>query len=160
MSRRSKPASPDVLAGVAAGLAAGLVAAWMMNAAQELVPPKTKSKAVPATQKAADRLAKGATGKTLPPKRRKMGGTVMHYATGAAFGALYGVAAEFAPVVTAGMGIPLGLAVSAVADELLVPALGFSAPPWHVPARSHVYGIVSHMLFGAAAETVRRIARG
>ncbi len=51
-------------------------------------------------------------------------GEAVHYAMGAGSGLIYGIAAEVAPVTTAGLGLPFGAAVWLVADDVVVPALG------------------------------------
>lgn len=63
---------------------------------------------------------------------------------GAVSGAVYGIAAEFAPAVTGGAGVPFGTAVWLVADDLAVPALGLSDSPPDYPASMHAYSLASH----------------
>lgn len=46
-----------------------------------------------------------------------------------------------------------------VADETMVPALGFSRPPGEYPASTHVYAFTSHIVFGLALEGARRAIR-
>lgn len=43
-----------------------------------------------------------------------------------------------------------GLAMSAVADELLTPLLGFSAPNGAYPPDTDLRGVAAHVAFGAA----------
>ena len=49
-----------------------------------------------------------------------------------------------------------GTAVWAVADELLVPAMGLSDPPTRTPLRRHLYVLVGHWAYGAMLELVQR----
>lgn len=83
----------------------------------------------------------------------------MHYATGAASGAVYGIAAELAPKVTAGSGLTFGTAVWLVVDETTVPLLGLSKGPTEYPLSTHVYALVSHFVFGVTTEIMRRMLR-
>ncbi len=84
----------------------------------------------------------------------------MHYATGAAGGLVYGVAAELAPEITGGVGLPYGAAFWLVVDEGLVPLLGFAKGPTEYPLSAHAYALASHLVFGATADGVRRLLRG
>lgn len=43
-----------------------------------------------------------------------------------------------------------GAAMSVVADELMTPAFGFSAPNLDYPLVTHVRGFLAHLVFGAA----------
>ena len=139
----------DVLKGLAAGTIGGLVASWVMdefqavwikatelrhyspgNASNESSPAtRGKEQAVreeqePATVKAAEMISEKILGYQLAKEKKKIAGAAVHYATGAASGAIYGAAAEVAPNVTIGAGIPFGTAVWLVVDETAVPLLG------------------------------------
>jgi uncharacterized membrane protein YagU involved in acid resistance len=50
-----------------------------------------------------------------------------------------------------------GAAVSLVADEMAMPALGFTPPAPEVAASAHLRGFVSHLVFGLALEATRRL---
>ena len=111
---------PNPLAGALAGLVAGLAAAYLMEAAQRLLPSPDTGDDEPATVVTADTISKATTGETIPRAHRALAGNVLHYALGGALGAAYGGVAEYSPIVTAGLGAPFGLAVAAVLDEALV----------------------------------------
>jgi hypothetical protein len=77
----------------------------------------------------------------------------------------YGLAVQWAPLypllrrrtrlgpITAGLAT--GAAMSVVADELVTPAFGFSAPNLDYPLLTHARGFVAHLVFGlAVAATV------
>lgn len=51
-----------------------------------------------------------------------------------------------------------GAAMSAIVDEGLTPALGFSAPNRAYPAATHVRGVVAHLAFGLAVAAVTEAA--
>jgi hypothetical protein len=57
-------------------------------------------------------------------------------------------------------GVPFGAILFAGADEVALPALGLSDKPAAYPLSTHVYGLVSHAVYGVTTETVRRIVRG
>ena len=153
--------TPDPIRGALAGLAAGLVASFAMSMAQKLfasLGPKQGS-GDPATVKAANKLSRAATGRSLEKEQKEGAGGAVHYATGAALGIAYGLAAEYRPEVTAGAGTAFGATTSVVLDEAGVPLAGLGKPPWQAPLASHAFGLASHVIFGLAAEGTRRALR-
>lgn len=147
--------------GAAAGLAAGLVASLAMDQFQKVwarfvTMPKGGE---PATVKAADKASRAITGKPVAKADKPQAGTIVHYLFGGALGAAYGVAAEYRPGVTRGFGSAFGLGTATLFDEVAVPAAGLSKAPTAYPARSHLYGYASHLVFGAVTEAVRRSLR-
>jgi putative membrane protein len=93
------------------------------------------------------------------PRAKQMAGEFVHLAFGAINGALYGLAAELDPRVTAAAGIPFGTSVWVVADEGVVPALGLSRGPREASAGLLAYGFLSHCVYGFTTETVRSLIR-
>lgn len=159
---RAAASGPRRLHGLLAGAVAGLAASFVMNQFQRLAAATgkaPKSKVEPATDKAANRLHKAATSKPLAQAKRKPAGNAVHYAFGAALGSVYGVAAEYEPRIGKDFGTSFGLGVAAIFDEAAVPALGLARPPEKTPAAMHVYGIVSHLIFGWTVELTRRLLR-
>jgi hypothetical protein len=65
----------------------------------------------PATVKAAETVARKLFGHHLENSEKGRAGNAVHYATGGTCGAVYGLAAELAPGVTAAVGVPFGTAV-------------------------------------------------
>lgn len=179
----------DVMKGLAAGVVAGIVASWVMNQFQstwsKLIEGKEKPHGAQSLQEgsphhgvareleergsddeednAAVRAGTAVTefvfDKKLTREEKQTAGAVAHYAMGAASGAIYGAAAEFTPLATAGAGLPFGAAVWLVADEAVVPAAGLSKGPTEYPLSVHAYALASHLVFGASTEVVRRAVR-
>lgn len=89
------------------------------------------------------------------PDAKRAAGEFVHLAFGALNGALYAVAAELEPRVTAAAGVPFGVGVWAVADEGIVPALGLSRGPREASAGLLTYGLLSHFVYGMTTECVR-----
>lgn len=156
---KSNIGAPNLFAGVLAGTLAGLAAAWVMNAVQSVVLVTPPGNADSATAKTANLVHKSVTGKLLAKTRKKAVGNYLHFAFGAFLGSIYGALAEYCPVATTGFGMPFGLTVAGIADEVLVPLLGLSVPPWKSSAKSHTYGLVSHIVFGSIVEATRRTIR-
>jgi hypothetical protein len=150
-----------LLKGAAVGLAAGLIASLAMNQFQAAVASLSsgEDKGEPSTEKAADRISRAVKGEPLADERKAAAGNLVHYALGAALGVAYGLAAEVRPGITAGFGTAFGAGVAALLDEAAVPAAGLAPPPSDVPAVTHVYALVSHLVFGVTAEASRRVLR-
>ena len=114
------------------------------------------------TAKVADKIV-GIAGRELSPEGKKTGGMVVHYAFGTLMGALYGTALEFAPRKyrrnAIGSGLVMATALFAGADEVALPALGLTGSPTETPPSAHVYGLVSHLVYGATAGVVTRTLR-
>ena len=172
------PTSPgldrsDLLRGLAAGLVGGVVASAAMNTFQSAVTPLLQKaqranddggqgsqgdadSSEPATVRLAEVVSSSLLGHCLRDDEKDAAGEAVHYATGAALGGLYGLAAALEPRVTAGAGMAYGVAVAAVLDEAIVPALRLSGPPWRSPLSIHAYSLASHLVFGLTLEVVRR----
>ena len=125
-------AKPKSLAkGLLAGFVGGLVGTVAMTLAERLLP----------AHKASD------------PDTKPDG---VRWAFGAAVGAAYGAVAEFYPAATAREGITFGMAVGALSEEGVLPAIGVIAKP---SARDRAAEITSHVVFGVATEVVRGFVR-
>lgn len=115
----------------------------------------------PASSQVASLAAEATIGRPLTEsEKREVGGPIVHYAFGAAAGALYGAVAERSPGATAGAGMPYGTALWVAADELGLPALGLARKPTEYPLSRHASAFASHLVFGLAVEGVRRLLRG
>lgn len=161
----------NILKGVVAGAIGGLVASWTMNqfqkvwaAAEEKIaggkPKKSGGDGDDSTMKTADAIYKAVKGKHLTKAQKKKAGPAVHYAFGAIMGAVYGAATEIAPSANALAGIPFGATLFAGADEITLPLLGLSKGPAEYPLSQHVYGLVSHGVYGVTTEMVRKVVRG
>ena len=174
----------SLLSGALAGAIAGVAGALAMNQVQRLAAraghgreagdatiglPRTGRGPQPAqaignasddaTAKVAN-AALSVVGYELNDRRAKQrAGEFVHLAFGAINGALYGLAAELDPRVTAAAGVPFGASLWAVADEGAVPALGLSRGPRDASPGLLAYGLLSHCVFGITTEVVRRSIR-
>jgi putative membrane protein len=171
MARRRQRKS--IWKGAVAGMAGGLAASWVMNEFQAGWSAVAKSlsqnestngggdrqqpdEAEDATMKAAGKLSESLLRRPLTKEEKKKAGPLVHYAFGTAMGALYGVLSEEIPKVKSGFGLPFGAALFIGADEIAVPALGLSSQsPSETKPQDHIYGLVSHFVYGATTELVR-----
>lgn len=176
----------DLVKGAVAGLVGGLIASWTMNqfqaawskvtegfekphGAQSMQPSEgstpgqspdqNKEDQDDATVKAAKAISENVFGHELKESEKKPAGAAVHYAFGTATGGLYGAAAEIAPQLTTGLGLPFGVAFWMVADEGAVPLLGLSKGPTEYPVSTHAYALASHLVYGLTAEVTRRAVR-
>lgn len=108
-----------------------------------------------ATVRAANTALSAVGHELTDPRAKRMAGEFVHLAFGAINGALYAVAAELEPRLTIGAGVPFGVAVWALADEGVVPALGWSRGPSQLSAGLLTYGLLSHVVYGLTTECVR-----
>lgn len=163
--------------GLAAGFVSGLVGTYLMTQAHSLLGRLTRSKELEenaqhsaqrgerrsaegkedATVRAASAISEGLFHHKLSQRQKKVAGPVVHYAMGAVTGAIYGAAAELAPGVTRGAGLPFGTSVWLAADEVAVPALGLSAPPREHPPSVHALALAAHLVYGVSTEMTRRL---
>lgn len=169
---------PSVTKGLAAGLVGGLAATWVMTKAQQAWSAAQSSQEEPSTSESessgaddgeddsqpttvtvASNVSRALTGRDIPDEKKPVSGQVVHYGFGTLMGGLYGTAAELDRRATAGFGTGFGAALFTSADEAALPALGLSPPPHRVPASTHAYGLMSHLVYGVTAELVRRIVR-
>jgi uncharacterized membrane protein YagU involved in acid resistance len=96
----------------------------------------------------------------LTKDEKKKAGPVVHYAFGALLGAVYGASVEMNPAANALAGVPFGAILFAAANEMALPVLGLSDKPAAYPLSTHLYGLVSHAVYGVTTETIRRMVRG
>jgi len=122
-------------------------------------PDQSKEDQDDATVKAAKAISESVFRHRLKESEKKPAGAAVHYAFGTATGGLYGAAAEIAPEVTTGLGLPFGVAFWLVADEGVVPLLGLSKGPTEYPVSTHAYALASHLVYGLTAEVTRRAVR-
>jgi hypothetical protein len=111
----------------------------------------------------AERLAQtisvGVLEHELTPREKDLAGTAFHYAYGVSMGAVYGAAAEAAPVATAGAGMPYGALIWLGADEMAVPALGLSKSSFEYSPSINAAALAAHLVYGVVLESVRRSVR-
>ena len=111
----------------------------------------------PASRSAASDAAEAMAGRPLTEREKNIAGPLVHYAFGAAAGAIYGAAAARTPRITAGAGAPYGAAVFLTAGEVVVPLAGLARKPTAYPPERHVAALATHVVFGLTLEAVRRL---
>lgn len=83
---------------------------------------------------------------------------VFHYGLAVSWAPTYATLRRRTRLGPVAAGLASGAAMTAIVDEGLTPALGFSAPNRAYPAVAHVRGAVSHLAFGLAVAAVTEAA--
>lgn len=162
MSDQGGLTTGKLVRGAAAGLVAGITASFVMDRFQAALGALSSSATdqdEPATEKAADGIARALTGTAVAGGNKALAGQAIHYVLGAALGVVYGVTAELRPSVTTGFGTAFGLGTATLLDEIAVPLSGVGKPPWQAGLSGNLYSYASHLVFGGATELVRRHVR-
>ena len=116
----------------------------------------------PSSQVAASQMAEG-LGYPLDEHKRELAGSAVHYGLGIAWGPVYGLLRRHGGMKPLAAGALTGASLSLILDEVLVPALNFSAPNSAYPALTHVRGLLNHLAYGAVvavtAESLYRLTQ-
>jgi len=166
------------VAGLVSGLVGGLAGTWAMSefqgwwsrAVDGFESPSSagrhdardwqeKDEEQNANELAAQEIAIHTIDRPLTRAELGVAATAVHYAFGAALGALYGAVGETMPAVRAGAGAGFGSAVWFGADEIAMPILGLSGPTTERRADHHAQSFATHIVFGVTTEIVRRAVR-
>ena len=166
------------LKGVAAGLVGTLVMTSALQAAARVVPGPSsvpedpddysdvgslaeldEGQPVPPTEQVAARLATSLFGAELSPESRQRLGAGIHWAYGAAWGALSAQIQMTLRPPAVPYGIALGIAVWLVGPARLVPALGLYERPASSGLARRLLAIGLHVVYGlSTAVTLERLA--
>jgi putative membrane protein len=160
-----------VAAAIVAGTIGGLVASWAMTRFHVALygggvtgveepqshRPVDGGLNDPAT-KLADEIAIAVTDVPLTYDEKRVAGPLVHYAFGAGMGATYGLLSRTWPEVQRGSGVPFGIGVWAVADEIALPLLGLAHGPRAYPFAIHAEMLAAHVVFGYTTHVATRQA--
>jgi len=167
-----------LMSGLFAGAIAGLAATWVLDRYQEGALAATRRAENSADagssfsrqqaeqirshhlihKEAAQHLAQ-VVGKNLSRKQQQTAGFYIHYAVGAIVGGVYGITAEWLPLVRSGYGTGFSSILFLGGPEALLPWLNPGTSQRRVPPAMKVNGLSSHLIYGAVLETTRRLLR-
>lgn len=179
---RDRPVRGQAYKGLLSGLLGGLVACWAMNQWlalwQRVVERESTTRRGQPVVGQGGQLSQEGPDERQPPtmhaaaalvhrlflyvptdSEKQRVGQALHYTFGTATSALYGSLAEAFPVLTTAAGIPFGMVVWLLADEIAVPILGLSKPPAQQKRSTHLYAFTAHCLYGLTTECTRRFVR-
>lgn len=149
-----RPLRASIAKGLLCGILGGLVGSVAKIAGEKLYDPRNQGQTPPPVV-----LETKLAGHPLPHDQAYRWMQGIHFTFGGATGAIYGVAAEFYPIVTGAEGAAFGFVLQFFTHESLVPAAGLDVPPWRQPAREHLSEFFTHILYGVATELTRRFLR-
>lgn len=167
MRRRKKH---NVLLGALVGLAAGAGASFAMDGYWKVVqnvagsrpeqkprPGDDQQKDEPSTQVVADIVSEAVTGKDVPEDKKAATGVAVHYATGGAFGALFGLLASRLPGLRLAAGLLYGTGIWLFLDEIGLRVLDISPDAEKVPAGQHAQALGAHFVYGLTTAFLTRV---
>lgn len=140
-----------VAKGLLAGALGGLAGGVSKMAGELMYPPRTQGQEAPPAI-----LAEKMAGHPLSKPLQTAATQVFHWTFSVGVGAMYGAAAEFAPIVTIGYGVVFGEVVLLTTHESTLPLLGLNEPPLQQPAREQKSEIITHAMYGLTVEAFRR----
>lgn len=153
------------LGAVARGAIAGVIGSAVMNVFFKLspqitpktppdafVPPDPEQRGEGPLETVSRRLVEGFMRRgPLDEAAKERLARAMHYGLGAGWGVAYGLTRESFPSVASVGGMAgYSVAVWAVSEDLLSPALNLAAWPNRYPLNVHAYAVAAHVVFGAA----------
>jgi len=154
LSSESPNGTPSLWKGLVAGLAAGVAATAAKTLAEKFYPPRIHGEPEPS-----ELLTERIAGHPLDHATEFVVSEGIHWGFGAAAGAFYGALAEFYPAVTSKEGASFGLALMALTQQGVLPAMDLSAPAEQQSEREQTSEAATHLIFGLVAERVRSIVR-
>ena len=168
----------DRLHGAIAGAAGGLIGTLAMNYAQRLWTLAVEGRAPAASaadehdardwqerseqqnanELAAQALATATVHRRLTSHELSVAARIVHFAFGAAVGALHGLYAQ-RTLTRRRTGVALGTALWLTADEIAMPLMGLSKSTLQRPLEMHLQSFVAHIVYGVTTENVRHAVR-
>lgn len=158
MSQSNRSAFDRATRGFVAGAAGGLVGAGMKLVGELIFPPRIPGEPIPPAV-AVSRLLRALSGSPLLPDKTTFAVQTFHWSFSVGVAAIYGIVAEFFPVVRIGYGLGFGLFVLLTTHETTLPYFGFSLPWKQISLKEHLSELFTHAIFGVSVELTRRVVR-
>ncbi len=119
--------------------------------ADAFAPPEPQQRDETALATAARRLVEQLAQRgPLDERAKERLGTAIHYGFGAGWGGLYGLLRASWPSLWSIRGVTgFSVAVWALSDDLLLPALRLAGWPYRYPLRVHAFAVAAHLAYGA-----------
>jgi uncharacterized membrane protein YagU involved in acid resistance len=115
----------------------------------------------PATQNMADAIWRAVTGSEVPRNKKAVAGVAMHYAFGAACGALWGLYSSLRRRSALPEGVLFGVAIWLLGDEMAFRVSRMSPEADKVPLSEHAQALGAHLVYGAGTAAItERLAGG
>lgn len=162
MSRHlSDPAVRQALTGAAAGL----VAAFAVDGLRRVIDAEERRQGAVAARTAghppgalADSAVRRLGRQGLGSYTRARAGRMLRYGMAAILGATYGTAAEMkSQKLMKIIGLAFGVSLAQTMEQGTLPAPAVRDEPYRYRITFHFYGLVSHLVYAATVETLRRV---
>jgi putative membrane protein len=162
--------------GLVAGLAAGAIATGAMTLFQlgwsnakkkieqagrqkENASGQKSQQDESSTVKVANQVSEAVLDRSLRSDEKEPASYAVHFAFGTLMGGVYGISSEYLPIAKLGFGLFHGLALWAIADASVLPALKLSTPVNQRSAGEISYEVLAHAVYGTSSEAARRLIR-
>jgi putative membrane protein len=144
----------SLVKGFLAGAVGGLAGSAAKAAGEALYPPRTQGQIPPPAV-----LVNRMSSRPLSEQEEEVSVRAIHWGFGALVGGVYGMLAEYQPVVTGRLGANFGLTLCGITHASALPMMGLTESPENQPAREHASELVTHAVYGITTELVRRLTR-
>jgi putative membrane protein len=144
----------SVWKGFLAGAIGGLAGAAAKALGEAVYPPRTAGQIAPPAV-----LLNLMSAQPLSEEEEEVSVRAIHWGFGALVGGVYGVLAEYAPIVTGRVGADFGIALCGVTHVSALPMLGLTESPENQTVREHASELMTHAVYGVTTEVVRRVVR-
>jgi putative membrane protein len=145
---------PSFIKGFVAGAIGGLAGAAAKAAAEAVYPPRIQGQIPPPAV-----LVNRISDRPLSEAEEEATVRAIHWSFGALVGGVYGTLAEYQPAVTGRVGTNFGVTLCGITHAATLPWMGLTEKPEDQPLREHASELVSHAIYGATTEIVRRLTR-
>jgi uncharacterized membrane protein YagU involved in acid resistance len=149
----------EALAGAVSGLAATVPMTLAMFVMQRLLPRREQTTLEP-RRISDDMLRKADLDDDVSERGKEQFSAAAHFGYGAGVGMIYAMADRFLPLPRGLRGPAYGLLVWAASYAGWLPAVKTLPPPQRRPAGRNALLIVSHLVWGAAAQGMTRLLLG
>lgn len=136
------------------GIVGGVAGSALKLVGEAIIPPRKPGEEPPPAV-----LAAKIAHRPLSDKEKLLATQGFHWIFGSVTAGIYSSLAEIFPQVTAGYGVLFGWVLMLLTHESTLPALGLSPAPWNQGAKEITSELITHAMYGAGTEGVRRWLR-
>ncbi len=133
------------------GVVGGIAGSAAKLVGEAIIPPRKPGEEPPPAL-----IAEKLLQRSLSKGQKLLATQFFHWTFGSILGGVYSVLADRYPQVTAGRGLLFGWAVMLLTHDSSLPALGVTPAPWNQGSKELVSEFITHGMYGATTEAVRR----
>ena len=156
-TKRRSSILTDALLGAAAGGIASAVMVPVMRTLHNMERPeaKTHEEMIKPSEMPSEKVARKLAEPfniQLGDAGRKTGATLVHFAYGMSWGAVFGILAERVPIPHVLHGLLFGAVLTGLSAQVILPAFKLSPPASRYKIDTNLAALGSHLVYGATAE--------